>query len=79
MNKEQALDMLEQYANYFATRTLTVNPALRDAVGMPERFPIDGSENKAMRWLGYMQGVAVALNLFTLEEVKEHSRTRKVE
>ena len=39
----------------------------------------DGSEKKAMRWLGYMQGILVAKSVFTLDDVKEHSRTRRVE
>lgn len=33
---------------------------------------------KALRWLGFVQGVLVANNVFTIEDVKEHSRTRQV-
>jgi hypothetical protein len=32
------------------------------------------SENKAMRWLGYIQGVVVASGEATLEEMKDLSR-----
>ncbi len=43
-----------------------------------ERFPADGSENKAMRWLGFCQGILVERGIFTLEEVKIHSRDKEV-
>ncbi len=33
----------------------------------------NGKVEKAMRWLGYVQGVLVARGLFTLSQVKEHS------
>lgn len=46
--------------------------------GITSRFPVDGSERKAMRWLGYAQGVAHALGYYTLDEIKEHSRTGTV-
>lgn len=34
----------------------------------------DLSENKRMRWLGYIQGVLVARGFATLEEMKDISR-----
>lgn len=46
--------------------------------GIEERFPADGSEAKAMRWLGYAQGVMVASGVFGLDDVKRHSMTRVV-
>lgn len=42
--------------------------------GIGHRFPINGSVNKAMRWLGFCQGVLLERRVFTLEETKEHSR-----
>lgn len=33
-----------------------------------------GKIEKAMRWLGFLQGVFCALEYFTLEELKHHSR-----
>ncbi len=33
----------------------------------------DGKIEKAMRWLGYIQGCMVCKNQFTLDEVKRHS------
>ena len=35
----------------------------------------NGRIEKAMRWLGFIQGVLVAKNYYTLEEVKSHSRS----
>lgn len=43
--------------------------------GLWDRFHLDGSEAKAMRWLGFAQGACVAFGIFTLEEVKRHSQT----
>ncbi len=33
-----------------------------------------GRVEKAMRWLGFVQGVLVAKGLFTVEELKNHSK-----
>ena len=33
-----------------------------------------GDVDKAMRWLGFIQGVLLAVGYFTLEQIKEHSR-----
>lgn len=35
-------------------------------------------EGKAMRWLGFVQGVLVANGIFSLDDVKKHSRTRQI-
>ena len=89
MDKPTALNLINQYADRLAAWAArphgrwaheqssverTLWETVHDAIGMPDRWPEDGSERKAMRWLGYMQGVAVACGLFTLDEVKEHSR-----
>jgi hypothetical protein len=71
MTKDTALDLIDQYCGHMRSRrdndeTLT---------GMRDRWPEDGSERKAMRWLGFIQGAAYVSGYFTLEELKEHSRT----
>jgi hypothetical protein len=38
----------------------------------------DGSEKKAMRWLGFIQGAVYARGYFTLEQIKEHSQYGRV-
>lgn len=65
MTREEALTMLAGYSE--------VIPELR---GMRQRFPEGGSSAKAMRWLGYAQGVCGALGYFSLDALKEHSRLR---
>ncbi len=43
--------------------------------GMLERAKApDFGEHKTMRWLGYIQGVAVALQLLSLDDVKAISK-----
>ena len=36
------------------------------------------SEGKVMRWLGFIQGTWVTCGIYTLDDVKAHSRNRKV-
>jgi hypothetical protein len=36
------------------------------------------SEGKVMRWLGYIQGTFTCCGIYTLEDVKRHSRDLKV-
>ena len=64
MTREDALALLRRYEGFV--------PFLDGIAG---RFPSDGSERKAMRWLGYAQGAAHALGYYTLDEIKAHSRT----
>ena len=39
-----------------------------------ETFIAEGRIEKAMRWLGFIQGCLFACSLLTIEELKEHSR-----
>lgn len=69
MNKQDAIDMIRQYAHYVADSHIR---------GMPDRMTGDFSERKAMRWLGWVQGVLVERGVYSLDDVKEHSRTLAV-
>lgn len=51
---------------------------LNTLLGMGGRFPEDGDEAKAMRWLGFAQGVLYARKIFSLEDVKNHTRRKYV-
>ena len=42
--------------------------------GRAAAMPAAGEADKAMRWLGYVQGVLVARGAFTLDQVRAHSR-----
>lgn len=39
-----------------------------------DRFPTSGCCEKAARWVGFAQGVLFATGVYTLDELKEHSR-----
>lgn len=70
MTKDQALTLLRVYAEHLRG----VKWPVATAAEIDMRWPADGSTHKAMRWLGFMQGYLVAHDLFTLDEVKDHSR-----
>ena len=84
MTRDEALDLLGEYSEIAehllpASRGCHHESAmLGHLAGMRDRFPADGSERKAMRWVGYMQGALVTTGVFTLDEVKEHSRRKRV-
>ena len=83
MTRGEALSLLGEYCEVIASGPMpTLNRLQADvyigASGMRARFPADGSTSKAMRWLGYMQGVLEATGVYTLDEVKEHSRRKRV-
>lgn len=41
-------------------------------------FLAEGRADKAQRWLGFVQGVLWSLGDYSLDELKEHSRTGRV-
>lgn len=73
MTKEQALELLDFYDKKASECPIG---SVGIVAGMRERFPEDGSEKKAMRWLGFAQGIMVATGLFPLERVKQHSKEK---
>lgn len=74
MTKEDALNLISQYC----THLRDISEPDDTLSGLDTRFPDDGSEKKAMRWLGFMQGALYTKGIFSLEELKEHSRTKNV-
>ena len=88
MTQEEALSLINEYCaekdsmRFVALRpffSLRARKTFKDAKGMAARWPVDGSKAKAMRWLGYMQGVLVCAGYYDLDEVKEHSRRKYVQ
>ena len=73
MNREEALKLLASYQEVARGHS---KPEL--LLTIRERFPDDGSEAKAMRWLGFAQGMLVAEGIFTLTEVKQHAKNKEV-
>ena len=74
MTKEDALSLISQYCIQLKDRS----EKDETMTGLRDRFPEDGSEGKAMRWLGFMQGFLYQKRICTLDELKEHSKTRHV-
>jgi hypothetical protein len=75
MTKDIALKLLAEYAAVFKEageddKTITE---------IAQRFPEEGSEAKAMRWLGFMQGIVYDRKLCTLEQIKAHSMKQEVD
>jgi hypothetical protein len=67
--------MLGQYCEFLRKQTPCTDPTLTHA---DKRWPADGSEKKAMRWLGFIQGAVYARGYFTLEQIKAHSQYGRV-
>ena len=65
MTKDDAIRLVRAYAD--------IVPPDDHIRTMPDRMA-DHSIGKAMRWLGYVQGVLVERGVFSLDEIKEHSR-----
>jgi hypothetical protein len=85
MTRAEALLMLDAYS-FVAARVILVAPrrndrwpALAILQGMRDRFPPDGSDAKAQRWLGFAQGVLHAAGVYDLHALKNHSKTKRVE
>lgn len=73
MTRKQALDLIKEYQDWANAEEMP-SPDHSTLRTIRDRFPDDGSENKAMRWLGFCQGVLLATGVFTLDELKDHSR-----
>lgn len=80
MTRNEALYLLHDYCLLLwrNAKISALRPVLADARRMSSRFPSTGSKAKAMRWLGYMQGVLVATRVFTLDEVKRHAKNKQL-
>lgn len=75
MTKNDALLLIDRYGE-FLKKHGEEDPVLTE---IRSRWPEGGSERKAMRWLGFMQGALYVLKKlkrrgFTLDELKEHSK-----
>ena len=75
MTKEEALELIDQYCTVLKKDVVEYHEIL---TGLRDRFPRDGNEAKAMRWLGFMQGSLWTHGIYPLDELKRHSKERKV-
>ena len=69
MTKDHALKLINCYADELKRRGSSDS----NLTEMPGRWPSDGGERKAMRWLGYMQGALQYSGVYSLDEIKSHS------
>lgn len=79
---EQGLNLLKEYGDelraWFVSNSCNEgDPILTEIY---RRFPQKtGSVNKLIRWVGFIQGAAYKLKLFTIEEIENHSRECSIE
>jgi len=86
MTKEQVLSVVEKYRTYLSLagdkpelanfdQAPTRGEALRHMLNMCDGIEklYDEDVEKAMRWVGFMQGVLWAQGSFTLNEMREHN------
>lgn len=74
MNRTQALDLIEKYCTYLKGVGY-VNP---EVIELRKRWPLIGTTNKAMRWLGFIQGFCYGQAIFSLDQLKQHSKYKKL-
>jgi hypothetical protein len=70
MKKSTALEMIQMYGDEL-DKVGVVDETLTELF---YRFPKKGSKDKAMRWLGFMQGALYMLRLRSLNELKQDSK-----
>lgn len=71
LTKQDAISLVEQYAAVADDEHIRTMPGRMTGA--------DFDEGKAMRWLGWVQGVLCERGVYSLDDVKEHSRTRRVD
>ncbi len=74
MTRDDVLGLIESYCEILIQEGETDETL----TGLRERFPEDGSEQKANRWLGFMQGALYLQGRFTLDDLKKHSKNGRL-
>jgi hypothetical protein len=87
MSDKKILSLLDGYDAKLKTLPVNTLPELKPiwdkvnhAIGMIPKMRVfleEGRREKAFRWLGFLQGVFWALNVYTVEELANHSRPSK--
>lgn len=65
---DEMIDDLSDFGNCGAKRHV------RAMIAEMQSMIVEGRTEKCMRWLGFIQGVLWTDGMFTLEELKNHSR-----
>ncbi len=58
----------------FFSKDETISHVLWMLYQIPQFIETEDPEEKANRWLGFVQGVLWAKEIYTIEEMKEHNR-----
>lgn len=79
MTPERIRQITTYYERYLRLRTLPSDRGadIEHLIGMVPRLHAlldEGRIEKAMRWLGFMQGALWSIDIFSLDELKDHSR-----
>ena len=82
MTDEKVNEVMDLYGNrlttYAESRPKNVDHLL-SMIPTIRGFIAEGRREKAMRWLGFMQGVLWAEGIYTLHELMDHNRPNNSE
>lgn len=79
MTRKDAISLVKQYASPVVLELVGCEESAEKIWDLAQRIDNpEHSENKCMRWLGFVQGVLFAEYVFSVDQLKEHSRTREV-
>ena len=78
MNDQKILEVLKIYEKYFSnSNSAQAILHLSSMIPKIKDFLQQNRRDKVFRWLGFIQGVLWAKNIFTLEQLKNHNRPDK--
>ena len=80
MTKDKAREVIKKYRKLFDT--LRENDHSWEHLHwmtyqMEDMLFEEDNMEKVMRWLGFLQGVLFCKGVYTIEQLKEHNRTKK--
>lgn len=79
MTEEKILEVLDLYERGTAILSDSYSQHLCQMVPQMREFLADGQREKAMRWLGFMQGAFWVRGTYTIEELMAHNKPDNVE
>lgn len=89
MTNEKILEVMDTYRGYFQRNNIARRKFAPESKGHSrnellehchamldemENFLLEGRREKVFRWLGFIQGTLCSLGVYTLDELKNHSR-----
>ena len=80
MDSKKVLEVIDIYKEYFLENgNVQLTDVTAHCYGMlekMEKFILEGKMEKTFRWLGFIQGCLWSLGIYSLEDLKNHNRTR---